>query len=134
MRSIHLAVLIHGLHGSPVNLAECEVELVKAYNARKQNSTDEATNMELEVFIPSTFPGSLTFDGIEILAARVEEELDAKVEKLWSQGGDVKAISIVSPYDLFFSMGYNIYTRYDTLSQMGYSLGGCELLCSGDLS
>lgn len=97
MRNVHLAVLIHGLHGNPGNLAQCEFELVKAYRDQRSEGKREANDdLELEVFIPSTFPGTLTFDGIEILATRVAEELDAKIERIRSQGGEVKAISIVS--------------------------------------
>jgi hypothetical protein len=97
MRNVHLAILIHGLHGNPGNLAQCEFELVKAYRDQRGEGKREASDdLELEVFIPSTFPGSMTFDGIEILATRVAEELDAKIERIWSQGGEVKAISIVS--------------------------------------
>ena len=97
MRNVHLAVLIHGLHGNPGNLAQCEFELVKAYRYQRSEGKREANDdLELEVFIPSTFPGTLTFDGIEILATRVAEELDAKIERIRSQGGEVKAISIVS--------------------------------------
>ncbi|KAG7562260.1 hypothetical protein FFLO_02346 [Filobasidium floriforme] len=102
MPDIHLAVLIHGLHGNPGNLAQCEIELVKAHQEkRSQSKQGNGSDLDLQVFIPSTFPGTLTFDGVELLAIRVADELDKKIERIGSQGGDVKAITI-----------------------MGYSLGG----------
>jgi hypothetical protein len=97
MPDIHLAVLIHGLHGNPGNLAQCEIELVKAHQEkRSQSKQGNGSDLDLQVFIPSTFPGTLTFDGVELLAIRVADELDKKIERIGSQGGDVKAISIVS--------------------------------------
>ena len=107
MRQVHLAVLIHGLHGNPGNMAECKAELVKAFEARKSQPGGGGGGLpphqDLEVFVPSTFTGGLTFDGIEILALRVAEELDAKMERLSSQGLTVDGFSIVScclPYSI----------------------------------
>lgn len=129
MRNIHLAVLIHGLHGNPSNLAQCEIELVKAHQEKKTRAgqANNHEDLDLEVFIPSTFPGSMTFDGVELLAIRVAEELDAKIDRIWSQGGEVKAISIVSPsfiYSTFAEQSHLI--QRSCYTQMGYSLGGCE--------
>ena len=107
MRNVHLAVLIHGLHGNPGNLAQCEIELVKAHQEkRSQTKQTDGEDLDLEVFIPSTFPGTLTFDGVELLAIRVADELDAKIERISSQGGDVKAISIVSIFGCSKSLKY----------------------------
>lgn len=59
------------------------------------------------MLVPGSFPGSLTYDGIEVLAARVAKEIDQEILRLETP-----------------DLGSNEKAVVTHFSVMGYSLGG----------
>jgi pimeloyl-ACP methyl ester carboxylesterase len=96
---VHLVVLIHGLYGSPNNLAVIHEELVKAADA----DVCASHNIETVVHVCKSFTGSHTWDGIDVNAWKASQEVDEVIERLEGEGREVERFSV-----------------------FGYSLGGCE--------
>ncbi|KAK4688778.1 hypothetical protein P7C73_g1333, partial [Tremellales sp. Uapishka_1] len=94
MQKAHLVVLIHGLYGTTRNLAALKDELLR-------ESAESTSTLPTEIYLSRGFEGSHTWDGIDINAWRVAKEIDLEVERLYEEGKDVAAFSV-----------------------MGYSLGG----------
>lgn len=74
MRPVHLAILIHGLQGNPGNVAQAKIELIKAHEAYESTQKEE-DRLQLVVCDPKGLSGVLTFDGIELGAVRVAQEV-----------------------------------------------------------
>jgi len=116
-RRVHLVLLIHGLYGSPANLAVVREEVIRAARSGS-NSTQSglsgdheyesgADESDVVVLVATSFTGSHTWDGIDVNAHRASVEIDQEIERLRAEGRMV-----------------------DRLSIMGYSLGGRELRTS----
>ena len=111
---MHLILLIHGLYGSPANLAVVKEEVIRAARSgsRSTNSGPSGDDedghgpdqSDVVVLVATSFKGSHTWDGIDVNAHRASIEIDQEIERLRAQGRCV-----------------------DRLSIMGYSLGGREL-------
>ncbi|ODN77056.1 hypothetical protein, variant 1 [Cryptococcus amylolentus CBS 6039] len=115
MRPVHLIILIHGLYGDIHNLHAVKGELLALAEPQSSNATsqdseeglDEAGSgkaqdgLETVVYLPKTIPGAKTWDGIDVCAARVADEIDQEIERLQDEDKDVVGFSV-----------------------MGYSLGG----------
>lgn len=88
--SVHLVVLIHGLYGSPANLAVIEEEVVRA------GQTQSGVNPpEVLIHICKSFTGSHTWDGIDVNAWRASKEVDEVIEKVEESGKRVEHFSVI---------------------------------------
>nr|XP_019050029.1 hypothetical protein I302_00450 [Kwoniella bestiolae CBS 10118]OCF28959.1 hypothetical protein I302_00450 [Kwoniella bestiolae CBS 10118] len=109
MQPVHLIILTHGLYGSSLNLAAVKEELVNlstpdiplspSTSTSASNSSDRA--IETVIYLPEGIKGARTWDGIDVCAYRIVEEIDREIERLEDEGKDVVGFSV-----------------------MGYSLGG----------
>ena len=63
---IHLVVLLHGLYGSPSNLAVPAEEIANA---------SSSSRLPVHVFLPAGYEGAHTWDGIDVNARRVAREV-----------------------------------------------------------
>ncbi|WVQ94679.1 hypothetical protein IAU59_001759 [Kwoniella sp. CBS 9459] len=124
MQAVHLVILIHGLYGSTLNLSAVEQELLSL--ATSNGSTSRKSSLEQEprsststgktssdrlrreedgvetvVYLPKGIKGARTWDGIDVCAQRISEEVDKEIERLQNENKDVIGFSV-----------------------MGYSLGG----------
>jgi hypothetical protein len=89
-RNVHLALLLHGLYGSPTNLWCLEEELRTAHeNTREQkprgetdaNQSDNSpstADLDLVVLNANSYVAARTWDGIDVNAQRVSEEVCIK--------------------------------------------------------
>jgi len=69
MDKVHLLVLVHGMWGNPMHLAE----LVRV--ARETNANPSADGTTLHVLVAETVRGDSTFDGIDWGGERVAAEV-----------------------------------------------------------
>ncbi|TKA71994.1 hypothetical protein B0A55_07661 [Friedmanniomyces simplex] len=91
----HLVVLFHGLWGNPVHLKHLRDTL--------------ATQREgdgLYLFLPKANSDSFTYDGIEVGAERITDEIERKIEELRSAGSQLSKISVAG-----YSLG-GLVARY----------------------
>ena len=102
MTSVHLAILIHGLYGSPTNLVALRDELTAAHSSLQSSpripessSSESPRPLELVVLRPKSFTGGRTYDGIDICAHRSAAEVDQEVRRLEGDGKRVVAVSVV---------------------------------------
>ncbi|WVO14739.1 hypothetical protein L204_102377 [Cryptococcus depauperatus] len=116
MQAAHLIVLIHGLYGDLHNLHEVKSELLAqaqdpkrispsagldtSVPSRPQNGSDGKELLTV-VYLPKNISGARTWDGIDVCAQRVAEEVEGEIDRLFDEGTDVVGFSV-----------------------MGYSLGG----------
>ncbi|KAL2015611.1 hypothetical protein VTK56DRAFT_5089 [Thermocarpiscus australiensis] len=91
----HLAVLVHGLWGSPCHMASVAKALRAQYPPGK-----------LYILVAKRNSGSFTYDGIELGGERVCYEIEEELKLIKSKGGDIKKISIVG-----YSLG-GLVARY----------------------
>ncbi|WVR04162.1 hypothetical protein IAU60_001161 [Kwoniella sp. DSM 27419] len=133
---VHLIILIHGLYGSTLNLAAVEQELLalagstgsqQGDSADTSNrvevakrppgipqsaaSSSEATDrpkksLETVVYLPRCIKGARTWDGVDVCAQRIAEEVDKEIERLHEEDKDVTGFSVMG-----YSMG-GLYARY----------------------
>ncbi|WVF66937.1 hypothetical protein IAT40_001680 [Kwoniella sp. CBS 6097] len=128
MQAVHLVVLIHGLYGSTINLSAVEQELLSLATSKppvgssdsdvSRASTSSSAGsaqtseqkrarrfggdgVETVVYLPKGIKGARTWDGIDVCAQRIADEVDSEIERLQDEGKDVIGFSV-----------------------MGYSLGG----------
>ncbi|OCF40533.1 hypothetical protein I317_05624 [Kwoniella heveanensis CBS 569] len=130
MQAVHLVILIHGLYGSTLNLSAVEQELLSlaaTSESASSSPTEPRTStsssvgsgttsqqreggssripardgVETIVYLPKGIKGARTWDGIDVCAQRIAEEVDKEIERLQDEGKDVIGFSV-----------------------MGYSLGG----------
>ncbi|KAK6906990.1 hypothetical protein I203_100979 [Kwoniella mangroviensis CBS 8507] len=105
MEPVHLVILIHGLYGSSLNLAAVKEELQNLSSQQipssPASSRSTMESLETVVYLPEGIKGARTWDGIDVCAYRIVEEIDREIERLEDQGKDVVGFSV-----------------------MGYSLGG----------
>jgi hypothetical protein len=91
----HLCVLVHGLWGKPLHL-----------NHLKNTISEQYADGRLYVLVPNSNAEYLTYDGIELGAERITNEIEQKVEELEKQGAKLSKISIVG-----YSLG-GLIARY----------------------
>lgn len=91
----HLCILVHGLWGKPLHL-----------NHLKNTLSEQYSDGRLYVLVPNSNAEYLTYDGIELGAERITNEIEKKVEELEKQGAKLSKISIVG-----YSLG-GLIARY----------------------
>jgi hypothetical protein len=91
----HLCVLVHGLWGKPLHL-----------NHLKNTLSEQYPDGRLYVLVPNSNAEYLTYDGIELGAERITNEIEQKVEELEKQGAKLSKISVVG-----YSLG-GLIARY----------------------
>ncbi|BGO88545.1 hypothetical protein NBRC10512_003357 [Rhodotorula toruloides] len=116
-RPVHLVTVLHGLWGSPTHIAYV-VDSITRHAARpsapksraRDSSPTRAAEKKVEVVVlaPRTNAESFahTYDGIDVCADRVVEEIDAEVQRIEEDGGKVERFSIVG-----YSLG-GLVARY----------------------
>lgn len=131
-RRVHLVLLIHGLYGSPANLAVVREEVIRAARSGL-NSTQSGLSGDHEdgsgtdesdvvVLVATSFTGSHTWDGIDVNAHRASVEIDQEIERLRAEGRMVDRLSI---------MGYSLGGRGLRPSSVGTS--GTDVQWSGGI-
>ncbi len=99
---VHLVLLIHGLYGTPSNLAVVQGEVHKAASALALPDTTSSegnrssNSLQTVTYVTTSFVGSRTWDGIDVNASRAAEELDTEIERLKGEGKAVVGLSVVS--------------------------------------
>jgi len=95
--AVHLVVLLHGLFGSPKHVAYLAKALEREAAARLERQSDDEACPKLVVLVAQSngLSSAHLYDGIDVCAARVVEEIDAEVERIERQGGRVERFSMV---------------------------------------
>jgi hypothetical protein len=101
-RPVHIIVLVHGLWGDVTHLKVMEDTLLEAFSHPASSSSPPTTGVDVRILRVKGNQNDKTYDGIDINASRVVEELDAEIERLEEEEG--------------------LEVKY--LSMSGYSLGG----------
>ena len=91
----HLLVLVHGLWGNPNHL-----------NFLRDTLQAQHTDDRLCIFQPKSNADSFTYDGIEVGAERITNEVEQKIKELEQEGAKIKKISITG-----YSLG-GLVSRY----------------------
>lgn len=91
----HLCVLIHGLWGNPSHLSYLVSSL-----------RDKHSEEKLHILVPKTNSDTFTYDGIDLGAERVTQEIESHIEDLEKNGSEIKKLSIVG-----YSLG-GLVARY----------------------
>ncbi|CAK9782749.1 DUF676-domain-containing protein [Cutaneotrichosporon oleaginosum] len=86
-KDVHFVLLLHGLYGSAANLWCLEEEIERAHD-----SSDCA--LDLHILNAREYGGALTWDGIDVNAHRVANEVDKEIEALERDGRRVAVFSI----------------------------------------
>ncbi|KAL8286209.1 hypothetical protein RQP46_004697 [Phenoliferia psychrophenolica] len=110
----HLLVVCHGLWGTRSHIAYiCKSALEHTSNATSPKSRPRSgsigtqdEDVRLVVLPASLNENTLTYDGIDLCAERVVEEIDLEVKRIAEDGGTVKRFSIVG-----YSLG-GLVARY----------------------
>ncbi|CDZ97512.1 Predicted alpha/beta hydrolase [Phaffia rhodozyma] len=101
-KPVHLLVLVHGLWGNGSHLGSMKEEIIASYE-----ETHKESPTELVLLLPQSNEGDLTYDGIDICASRMIEEVDAEIDRLENiEGKEVSSFSIVG-----YSLG-GLVARY----------------------
>lgn len=110
---VHLFVLVHGLWGDTSHLQSMKEVLLEL-------AALESTAVGIEVLLVQGNENDKTYDGIDINASRVVEELDAEIERLEGEGREVKYLSMA---------GYSLGGRKSShLSHLESSRSGTDAL------
>ncbi|MCJ1243142.1 hypothetical protein MMC30_000339 [Trapelia coarctata] len=94
-RPNHLCVLVHGLWGNPQHLWYLRQALEETYGKEK-----------LAIVVAARNSDTFTYDGIEVGAERVAQEIEDEVERLEKDGTHIKKLSMVG-----YSLG-GLIARY----------------------
>jgi triacylglycerol esterase/lipase EstA (alpha/beta hydrolase family) len=97
-QEVHLVVLIHGMWGNPIHLAEARRIFDET---RVQPTLKDADGIQLRTLVAETNRDDSTYDGIDWGGERVAKEIFEEMENVEREGKKV--------------------TRF---SALGYSLGG----------
>ncbi|KAF9006091.1 putative serine esterase-domain-containing protein [Cyathus striatus] len=110
MSSVHLLVLIHGMWGHPVHLAELH------RIARETYENPSADGIQLEILLAETNSEESTYDGIDWGGERVAQEVRDKIQELEKDGKQVTRFSVTG-----YSLG-GLVARYlvGVLHQQGF--------------
>jgi hypothetical protein len=99
-QKVHLLVLIHGMWGSPSNLASMH----RIMEQTRDNQSPDGT--ELHVMLAETNQAESTYDGIDWGGERVASEIFQEIEKLEKGGKEVTRFSVTG-----YSLG-GLLARY----------------------
>ncbi|KAI0272800.1 putative serine esterase-domain-containing protein [Gloeopeniophorella convolvens] len=102
-RNVHLLLLIHGMWGSPANLASMRRIISEI---RGQQSLDDPEGTELHVMLAETNQAESTYDGIDWGGERVATEVFDEIEKLKKEDKNVTRFSVTG-----YSLG-GLLARY----------------------
>ncbi|KAL6715888.1 hypothetical protein ACLMJK_006849 [Lecanora helva] len=94
-KASHLCVLVHGLWGNPKHMAYIASALREKY-----------TEDELEILTAKANSYSFTYDGIDLGAERVTQEIEGFIREFETRGGRIKKLSVVG-----YSLG-GLVARY----------------------
>ncbi|KAF9530478.1 lipid particle protein [Crepidotus variabilis] len=110
VNSVHLLVLVHGMWGNPIHLAELQRIALETY----AEPTAEGTS--LEILTAETIRDESTYDGMDWGGERVAKEVLEKVKSLEEKGKTVTRFSITG-----YSLG-GLISRYciGVLDQQGF--------------
>lgn len=80
VKDVHLVLLLHGLYGSPANLWCLEEEIRKAHYGddtedEEKRTAKDAPELDLVVLNAKSYSAAMTWDGIDVNAHRVSEEV-----------------------------------------------------------
>ncbi|GAA5992019.1 hypothetical protein JCM5350_006251 [Sporobolomyces pararoseus] len=103
-RRVHLLVVLHGLWGSPSHVRYVGESVLKA--ARSKQQSKEENPIELVVLNAKQNEFTATYDGIDLCAERVLNEIDEEIERIEKEGAKVERFSIVG-----YSLG-GLVARY----------------------
>ncbi|BGO88481.1 hypothetical protein NBRC10512_003005 [Rhodotorula toruloides] len=106
--SVHLCVILHGLWGSPSHVSYLSESLTSHARSTAQPEAGEEESIGLEVLISKAngISAGHLYDGIDVCAERVVEEIDEEVRRLEKEGAKVERFSIVG-----YSLG-GLVARY----------------------
>ncbi|KAK5124674.1 hypothetical protein LTR85_001387 [Meristemomyces frigidus] len=91
----HLVILVHGLWGNPIHLKHLRETLAKKHEGEG-----------VYIYIPSSNKDNFTYDGIEVGAERLTNEVEAKLKELEAAGSRIRKISVAG-----YSLG-GLIARY----------------------
>ncbi|KAG8526927.1 uncharacterized protein KY384_008356 [Bacidia gigantensis] len=94
-RAQHLCILIHGLWGNPKHLSF----LAQALRAKHSEH-------KLHILVPKANQDSFTYDGIDLGAERITQEIEEYIKHLETEGNSIKRLSVVG-----YSLG-GLVARY----------------------
>ncbi|BGP28361.1 hypothetical protein JCM10296v2_000093 [Rhodotorula toruloides] len=105
---IHLCVILHGLWGSPSHVSYLSESLISHARSTTASESDagEPTRLEVLVSKANGISAGHLYDGIDVCAERVVEEIDEEVRRLEREGAKVERFSIVG-----YSLG-GLVARY----------------------
>lgn len=78
--AIHVLVLIHGMWGNPLQLAEL------ARIARETHAEESSDGTKLHVLVAESITGQSTYDGIDWGGERIAEEVRVSMMSLFEMG------------------------------------------------
>ncbi|GAA6041623.1 hypothetical protein JCM8097_007772 [Rhodosporidiobolus ruineniae] len=99
--SVHLLVTAHGLWGNPSHIAYITESARKFAEKAKKRGTDSGSKLVVLAAKGNGVTWTHTYDGVDVCADRVVEEIDEQIAQIEKDGGKV-----------------------DKFSMVGYSLGG----------
>jgi len=94
---VHLLVILHGLWGTRNHiryLAESALEHTARQNAPRSRD-DKGEDVKLVVLNAKLNENTNTYDGIDLCAERVLNEVDEEIQRIREDGGVVDRFSIV---------------------------------------
>ncbi|BGP36287.1 hypothetical protein JCM10449v2_000185 [Rhodotorula kratochvilovae] len=110
---VHLVTACHGLWGQPAHIAYIKESITRhvarpsAPRSRPRDRSPER-DVKVVVLVPETNAASFahTYDGVDVCADRVVDEIDAEIRRIEQDGGKVERFSIVG-----YSLG-GLVARY----------------------
>ncbi|GAA6010273.1 hypothetical protein JCM10207_005699, partial [Rhodosporidiobolus poonsookiae] len=108
---VHLIVATHGLWGAPQHIAyvgEAALKHAARANAPRSRTAPHEDNVKLVVLAAKSNSAdwTWTYDGVDVMADRVVEEIDDKIKEIARDGGKVTRFSMVG-----YSLG-GLVARY----------------------
>ncbi|KAH8108868.1 DUF676-domain-containing protein [Phellopilus nigrolimitatus] len=107
-RNVHLLVLIHGMWGNPVHLAEMNriIAETKGPGSAMSSGGESDSDVELDVLVSQTNRDESTYDGIDWGGERVADEVHERVKEIENAGRQVIRFSVTG-----YSLG-GLLARY----------------------
>lgn len=120
---VHLCVILHGLWGSPSHVSYLSESLTSHARSTAQPEAGEEEPIRLEVLVSKAngISAGHLYDGIDVCAERVVEEIDEEVRRLEGEGAMVERFSIIGC--VFFLPQAESAADSFTITR-SYSLGG----------
>lgn len=117
----HLLVLCHGLWGNHSHMFALRDAILERYNSHAQSHQEHQT---IRVICAASYAGTITHDGIDILAERVLLEIESEIGLLEKDGLKLTKFSIAGRVlILYFFYSYFTNTYLSAFMQR-FSLGG----------